>query len=992
MDGGNAEWFLCLGNSLNKLGRVSDALRCYRKALRLDPRNAWAAVNLGNLQLRVGDAGPGFRTLGKAAHLVTAGSDAHAGILMGLCYIDGITESRLYEESRRWGDALLRTLPRTERPKLRQDIPGSRIRIGYVSPDFRQHSVAFFLEKVFACCSRERFDVFCYANMTREDDVTVRLRSYADAWRPISTLDDDSVARLIRDDGIDILVDLAGHTEGNRLGIFARRPAPVQVTWLGYPGTTGLTTMDYRLTDVVADPEGPGELYHTERLVRLTDGFLCYAPPEESPPPAPSPCLTANRVTFGSFNNPAKLSRETLRCWAGILDRVPGSILILKIYSSSDEATREKWMRVLASYGIDSSRVEILPRVSGLADHLALYGRVDIALDPFPYNGTTTTCEALWMGVPVVALSGERHSARVGASILKVVGCPELIAGNLDEYREIAVRLATDRSQLEAYRAGLRTQVESSSLSDGAGFVARLEQAFRWMVEESRAREALLEHYGGKDKERARTLVAIAQGCMRSAKLEEAEAACRKALALDDVCVEAHTLLGCALVEGGRYGEGIRSLRDALELDPGFVNAMSKFLMVMHYSPHFSGRRILEESLQWQERLQHHSETKRHRFAALSGDVERIRVGYLSSDFRTHSVSYFLAPLLEFHDRKRFEITCYASVGRPDRMTERLRGLSEHWRDVASLDTDELAKQIHTDGIHVLVDLSGHTGDNRLPVFTLRPAPVQVTWLGYPGTTGLAAMDYRLTDVLSEPPGADSLYSERLVRLPGGFLCYGPPDDAPPVGSLPLLRNGYVTFASFNNLAKITDQVISLWARILQTVEGSRLIVKSRFCADDATCRRVIARFQSKGAPVERIELRPFSAATSQHLAMYDEVDIALDTFPYNGTTTTCEALWMGVPVVTLSGDRHSGRVGTSILTTLGLETLVSRSEEEYLNICRGLASDIDTLGDLRDSLRLRMQSSTLCDGKGFARKVERAFRMMWRNRLKKSERSTPIC
>ena len=230
------------------------------------------------------------------------------------------------------------------------------------------------------------------------------------------------------------------------------------------------------------------------------------------------------------------------------------------------------------------------------------------------------------------------------------------------------------------------------------------------------------------------------------------------------------------------------------------------------------------------------------------------------------------------------------------------------------------------------------------------------------------------------------------MRLHDGFLCYRPPDEAPAVGPLPYLRNGYVTFASFNKLAKITDQVVALWARILQVVEGSRLIVKSHFCADAATCRRLMAKFESYGAPVERIELKPAEATTSQHLDMYNEVDIALDTFPYNGTTTTCEALWMGVPVVTLSGDRHSGRVGASILTSLGQENFIARSHEEYLTVCRNLASDIDTLGDLRDSLRPRMRSSVLCDGKGFARRVERAFRAMWRNRLNKFERSTDSC
>jgi predicted O-linked N-acetylglucosamine transferase (SPINDLY family) len=351
---------------------------------------------------------------------------------------------------------------------------------------------------------------------------------------------------------------------------------------------------------------------------------------------------------------------------------------------------------------------------------------------------------------------------------------------------------------------------------------------------------------------------------------------------------------------------------------------------------------------------------------------------------RNHSVSYFLEPLLATLDRDRFQIFCYPDVATPDKVTERLMKLADRWLDISDLPDNVVADMIRSDQVDILVDLAGHSGSRiRLPVFSERPAPVQVSWLGYPNTTGLTSIGYRLTDEIADPPGPDdNLYSEKLVRLKDGFLCYRAPDDAPETASSPCIKNGYITFGSFNMLPKISPEVIAVWARILRRVKDSRLVLKCHYFADSATAKRFNGYFADFGIAGDRLELRASTPGTKDHLAGYHDVDIALDTFPYNGTTTTFEALWMGVPVVTLSGDRHASRVGADILTRLDLSAMISFSTDEYLAIAQGLANDTQKLSLLRSELRNRLARSSLCDAQLFARGVEEAFRSMLDTRL----------
>ena len=414
--------------------------------------------------------------------------------------------------------------------------------------------------------------------------------------------------------------------------------------------------------------------------------------------------------------------------------------------------------------------------------------------------------------------------------------------------------------------------------------------------------------------------------------------------------------------------------RQAIEIKHDFAEANSNLLFCMNYDTQTSQSEILVESRRWDANQAVPGASNEP--SNPSDSNRRLRVGYVSPDFRQHSVSHFLDAVFAGHNRHSFEVFGYAEVVKPDQETARFRDLSDGWCSTVGMTDPAVAERIRDDRIDILVDLAGHTANNRLLAFAERPAPVQVTWLGYPNTTGLSAMDCRLTDAIADPEGvADAQHSETLVRLPNGFLSYAPELDGPPART-----TGHVTFGSFNNLAKVTPEVVETWARILDRIPNSRLVIKSRPLADAGTRKRYLEMFVARGIDANRVELCAWIASKSGHLGAYARVDIGLDPFTYNGTTTTCEALWMGVPAITLSGDRHAGRVGASILTRVGHADFVAETEEAYVEKAAALANDLDRLSALRKDLRDRMRQSPLCDADGFARDIEAAYREMWRS------------
>lgn len=355
--------------------------------------------------------------------------------------------------------------------------------------------------------------------------------------------------------------------------------------------------------------------------------------------------------------------------------------------------------------------------------------------------------------------------------------------------------------------------------------------------------------------------------------------------------------------------------------------------------------------------------------------VEKIKIGYVSPDFRFHPVAHFFTPLLTSHDRSRFEIYCYSNVFTPDNITSNIAKLSDHFISIVGMDDEDAADLIEKDGIDILIDLSGHTANNCLPVFNLKPAPVQITYLGYPSTTGLTTMDYRLTDNIADPPGSGQYYTEKLIRLDGGFLCYSGADHVKPQPR-PCLKNQYITLGSFNNLPKINTNVIALWSRILHKLPNSRLILKCRQLKDKGVRSRIRNEFKRNDIPFRKVKLLPMIPDVQDHLKLYNKIDIALDTFPYNGTTTTFEALWMNVPVITLRGNTHAGRVGASILTHANLSGLIAENQDQYMQIVTNLAETL--LNGY--TFECRSLVKTACDPKVFTDKLEEIYEKLLRD------------
>ena len=370
---------------------------------------------------------------------------------------------------------------------------------------------------------------------------------------------------------------------------------------------------------------------------------------------------------------------------------------------------------------------------------------------------------------------------------------------------------------------------------------------------------------------------------------------------------------------------------------------------------------------------------------AVTNEQRPLRIGYVSSDFRHHAVSHFIEPVLAAHDKNKFQLFAYYHHTVVDDMTKRIQSHVSHWRSLVGKSDTDIAAMIRADGIDILIDLAGHTATNRLPMFARKPAPMQVTWLGYPNTTGLSTMDYRITDAFADPPGmTDAFHTEKLHRMPETFSCYSAPADAPAVAPLQAKRTGRVTFGSFNNFAKITAEVITVWSNILKRIPTATLFLKYKDLESVPMTQYIHNQFMTRGVLVSQLRIQGDDASHVEHMARYNNIDIALDPFPYNGTTTTLDALWMGVPVITLAGASHVGRVGVSQMSNLGLQELIAKNQDDYVNIAVELAGNIEKLSALRAGMRERMLASPLMNVERFTRNLEQGYEQMWAARLHK--------
>jgi len=465
-------------------------------------------------------------------------------------------------------------------------------------------------------------------------------------------------------------------------------------------------------------------------------------------------------------------------------------------------------------------------------------------------------------------------------------------------------------------------------------------------------------------------------------RYEEAGASFAAALALVPGRADAHRALGHVEWNLGRYGEARDHFARALEAEPADLSNIHNLLYSACYDPDLTGPALADLHREWGRRYLEGLPDPREIRHANPPDPDRaLKVGYLSPDFRRHPVTVFLRPVLARHDPAQVETYAYSNVARPDDATAGMRAACAHWRDVTRLDDAALAEQIRADGIDILVDLAGYSGGTRLRVLGRRPAPVQVSHLGYPATTGLSVVDWRLTDAVADPPGTEALYTERLARVGGGFCCYEPLPEMPEPGPPPALTRGHVTFGSLVNTTKVNPAGIALWAQALRAVPEARMLVFRHTLGAESTRARLLSEFARHGIAPERVAIgwELPGHAQGRSFAVYRDVDIVLDVVPFTGHTSTCEALWMGVPVVTLAGTEFRGRLSAAVLHMAGLADWVADTPDAYVAVAARLAGDVTALSRTRAGLRARLSASRLMDAEAHTRALEDAYRAMWR-------------
>jgi predicted O-linked N-acetylglucosamine transferase (SPINDLY family) len=904
-----------------------------------------------------------------------------------------------------------------------------------------------------------------------------------------------------------------------------------------------LGAIDVRITDALADPPGISDQYSVERLVRLPGSYFCYRPMPNSPAVGALPAASAGFITFGCFNNFPKLSTDFLDTTAQVLAAVPGSRLILKSRQLSNPEISDWVLGRFRQAGIELERIRLLGWAPSTTDHLAVYGAIDIALDSFPYNGATTTCESLWMGVPVVTVAGDRHAGRVGSSLLSAVGLEELIAHDVNHYIAKAKDLAGNLEKLARLRRDLRQRMQQSPVMDEAGFTRGLEQSYIQIWREYLDSRTTPTTADGRpvaellaDARRARaegeltTASAVCEAILQSdpahlealtlrwdlaydsgtpgaaidwinraisanngarfhymlgcvlqsqGKIEAAIASFQQSLALDAGSAKTHNNIGCllemagnfpgaeqhyreavrldpavapaqynlgnlyrqageselaleyiaralsiepgrtdwicnlgdlrmrkgeldlafelfnsalkidskfeparvamaeSLLRSGRLPEAQEALAAAIQLAPGRADVASMLLAANLCDDRIEPKMLFEQHQAWSDRhatgVVRWSSTRRHRQG-----TDCLNVGYLVADLAQPLFASHLEPVLSAHDRKRFNIFCYATIGLDGEVARRAGNERTHWRDISQLQDPEAVMRIRADGIDILVDLVGHGPGGRLPLLARKPAPIQVSWIGYPASTGVAAVDYRLTDSIADPEGrTDRYYCERLVRLPGTYLCYQPDSGNPEITPPPQQEENRIVYGCFNPLLDITPRVIELWADILQRQAHSRLRVVSQGLSNQIARSTLLEKFSLHGIAQDRIELSAPQQSPGSRLDQYQQVDVVLDTSPVSGATNTCDSLWMGVPVVTLAGSQFASRTAASVLASLELGDYIATSPVHYVETAVAAGSDTDRRYKLRAGLRARMRNSELTNAGHFVAGLEAAYLQM---------------
>lgn len=1093
-----------LGAVRKDMGVLDASINSYNRALDVNPEYAEAHNNLGLVLEETGDLEAAVTSYSKAldidpdyvnarvqklhnnAHMCRWGAIRQDASRIPKLGIEGksvapfsmlVTEDNPGRNRQRAEKHTREKIKSTTVPPLqRRMAKPQRLRVGYFSADFHNHATMYLMARLFTLHDRNDFEIHAYSfGPDKHDDMRQQLVASVDRFHDVRHMSDEAITRLARADEIDIAVDLKGFTRHCRPGIFAGRAAPVQISYLGFPGTLGAPFMDYLIADDQVIPKSQQQFY-SEKIIFLPNSYQVNdnKRPISDRIPTRTECgLPDDAFVFCCFNAPYKVGPDEFDVWMGLLREVEGSVLwLIKTNPWVESSLRAE----AEARNVDSARIIFAERLPQ-EDHLARLGLADLFLDTFVCNAHTTASDALWAGVPLITKPGEGFAARVAASLLHAIELPELIADSKDHYEALALEFANDLQKLQDLKQKLAHKRTSAPLFDTTSFARHIEDGYRQAYQFYLNGEAptsirvattaqndaakdeirqLLELYSqGKlaeivdDAERLVLedpenhllqdfLGTIYSGLMQ---LDKAVIHHQRAIEIDPRHASAHYNLARALEKKGVFDGAVASYRRAIEIRPNYIDALYNLGLILQASDRRDEaialyRRTLEldpEHSRAREQLLHQlalmcdwttieAETasipglgiegpsvspfsllamedapERHRrrsertaqelYTAKSLPVlpcpqdrpDRLRIGYFSADFHDHATMYLMAGLFEAHDREAFEIYAYSyGPDKQDAMRQRLVDAVDAFHDVRGLSDENAAHLAREHRIDIAVDLKGYTQHSRAGILSYRPAPIQMSYLGYPGTLGAPFIDYLIADDTVIPITQQQHYCENIIRLPYSYQVNDPfraISDRPMTRAEFGLPDNAFVFCCFNSNYKIGTHEFDIWMRLLNRIEGSVLwLFKSNHWAEDNLRNHA----ESRGIAAERI-IFANHLPLKEHLARYRFADLFLDTFIYNAHTTGSDALWTGLPVVTKLGQGFAARVGGSLLNAVGLPELITQTPDDYEALAFELASNPDKLGEIKRKLASNRSTQPLFDTSLFTRHIEEAYKQAYK-------------
>ncbi len=948
--------FFQLGYFFYKSGHMEQAIESYKKAMSYESQSSSAQFNLALAFEAVGRFEEAYQAYIDVIKLNAGNVEGAFGNMLALQDTQyPLNLPRQMANLRLYSQSVENLLP--EKIELEQIKQHSPLRIGFISGDLRYHPVGYFLESTLEQIKRnsdlsDRLEFVAYYNSHIQDELTYRISEYFDAWYRVNEWSDEHLVSQIKRDHIDILIDLSGHTRGHRLPVFARKVAPLQISWLGYWRSTGLSAIDYVLADAISVPADE-EKWFAEKVWHLPHLRYCFSIPESAPEVSSSPCLQSQNVTFGCYQMLHKINESVLKCWARILSASPSARLRIQSKDLDKVDVKKQFITSLKNTGLDIRRIDLIGPMSRQL-YLASYAEVDILLDTFPYPGGTTTAEALWMGVPTITFAVPSMLGRQGEALMINAELSDWVAYSEDEYVQKAIDWANadiiQRNRLESLRKNMREKVKLSPIFNAEQFAHEFVKAMydMWDVKcRIKPEDAIMN---------------LAMAAIKRNDLDDAFELYQQVISLNN--------------SPDHVAEAFARLID-LNLFMYPFNESRQQQILKLYREHY-------ESKASAVMLTQRSNSLRSR---------PIRIGFISGDFRNHPISFFLeGPFKQLKSDPKLsdqlELFAYYNYSKQDEYTVRMKQVFDSWHYVDRWSDNDLEEQIKLDCIDVLIDLSGHTEHNRLPLFARKIAPLQVSWLGYWGSTGLSGIDYVLADPITVPSSEEGHFIEKVWKLPHLRYCFSIPDDAPEVSPLPCLNRKSVVFGCYQRLNKLNPIVIGCWAYIMKASPDARIRIQMPDLDDPKTKSTFILLLEDYGFDLKRIDLFG-KTSRQQYLASYAEVDIILDTFHFPGGTTTAEALWMGVPTLSLSLPGMLSRQGEALLTNAGLKGWVVYSEQEYIQEAIAWAnadeSSKQALSALRQGMREKVRNTPVFNVEQFAPEFMDAIYGMWNDKYPES-------